>query len=387
MKRTRRCLTAIVSLTLCIALFLSPTVSAGKTSVAFDLDGSAHFNELDVLYFLRSMYFPNYYATDDNLDYNSDGKVDDSDAKYLLFNYFFPTIYKIENRDFSWHQCPEEARAFLENTTYSEDDYSYTNVTQYVPDPVVSTHNRPVAFKVGGEEFYNLVPGVKTEFSVKGVSGTLCPLDSVRWIRSDKATNVRDIGGWECDGGTVKYGLLYRGSDITPKDIKVLKTELGIKWELNLMEKDDPRTVSTLGEDIGYYKPDVFTQYTLNNRNMYSSLKFVFDAVEKGEPVYIHCKAGADRTGTMMFVLEHLLGMNPGDVDKDYELTMFYSNSLQRTRCNSSFYLKLVNQLKVYEGETFRDKMVTYVKSLGITAEEINAFRAAMTDGNPEIIE
>ena len=387
MKRTKRCLTAIISLGLCMVLFLTPTVSAGKTSVAFDLDGSAHFNTSDVLYLIRSIYFPDYYATDDNLDYNSDGKVDDSDAKYLLFNYFFPTIYKIENCDFSWHQCPEPAKTFLENTTYSEDDYSYSNVLQYVPKLVFSTHNRPVAFKIGEEQFYNLVPGVKTKFNVKGASGTLCPLDSVRWIRSADALNVRDIGGWECDGGTVKYGLLYRGSDMTPKDVIVLKTELGIKWELNLMEKESSRTESVLGQDVGFYKPDVFPKYTLKNRNMYSSLKFVFDAVAKGEPVYIHCKAGADRTGTMMFVLEHLLGMNSGDVDKDYELTNFYTNGIERTRCNPSNYLRLVNELKTYEGETFRDKMITYVKSLGITAEEINAFRAAMIDGNPEMIE
>ena len=41
------------------------------------------------------------------------------------------------------------------------------------------------------------------------------PLDQVRWLNvAYLPRNVRDLGGWSCDGGTVKYGKLFRGSEL-----------------------------------------------------------------------------------------------------------------------------------------------------------------------------
>ena len=59
------------------------------------------------------------------------------------------------------------------------------------------------------------------------------------------------------------------------------------------------------------------------------TLTDIFDCVAKDEPVYFHCYAGADRTGTIALILEALLGMSQSDIDKDYELTCFTTELLQ----------------------------------------------------------
>lgn len=122
---------------------------------------------------------------------------------------------------------------------------------------------------------------------------------------------------------------------------------------------------------------------------MASYLRCVIDAVTHREPVYFHCSAGADRTGTLACVIEGLLGMSQSDIDKDYELTCFYSGTdtdNHARRRNESEWQGLIAQIGAKSGTTFRDKCVTFAAQLGFTAAEINAFRAAMIDGTPETV-
>ena len=63
------------------------------------------------------------------------------------------------------------------------------------------------------------------------------PTGKVRLINVDGATNIRDIGGWSCDGGTIKYGIIYRGGNIDSisSDGKFsMINELKIKKEIYL---------------------------------------------------------------------------------------------------------------------------------------------------------
>ena len=301
-----------------------------------------------------------------------------------------------------WHQCPEAVRNYLANVTYDPNDYSTSQIANYAPAIDVISNYKPIGQTVGGVTHYNEVPNVLTPFASDGKAGTLKPLDSLRWIRtrknSSEAWNVRDIGGWACDGGTVKYGLLIRGGRISSADRAVLVDQLGVQHEIDLRGKEgrdpsdgDVATESPLGSDVWFTIADKAASYALTPVATWQLyLRCVIDAVTHREPVYFHCTAGADRTGTLACVLEGLLGMSQSDIDKDYELTCFYSGTETDERArrrNESAWKGLINAINAVSGDTFRDKCVHFaVGTCGMSMADINAYRAAMTNGTPETL-
>ena len=301
-----------------------------------------------------------------------------------------------------WHQCPEAVRNYLTNVTYDSNDYSTSQIASYAPANAVVSNYKPIGRDAGGETHFNEVPNIETPFAGGGKAGTLKPLDFLRWIRtrnnSAEAWNVRDLGGWACDGGTVKYGLLIRGGKLSSADRAVLVGEMGIQHDLDLRGRegggsgDEPEmTESPLGSDVWYTRTQQYAWYALAPVPTWETyLRCVIDAVTHREPVYFHCTAGADRTGTLACVLEGILGMSQSDIDKDYELTTFYSGSVSDAnarRRNESDWKGLINSINAVSGETFRDKCVHFaVGTCGISMADINAFRAAMIDGTPETL-
>ncbi len=299
-----------------------------------------------------------------------------------------------------WHQCPELVRSYLANVTYDPTDYSTSQIANYAPATAVVSNYKPIGQEAGGVMHYNEVPNILTPFAGNNAAGTLKPLDALRWIRtrdnSAEAWNVRDLGGWACDGGTVKYGLLIRGGKLSAADRAVLVGELGVQHDLDLRGRegggsgDEPdMTESPLGSDVWYTRTQQYAWYALTPVAAWQAyLRCVIDAVTHREPVYFHCTAGADRTGTLACVLEGLLGMSQSDIDKDYELTTFYSGSgsdATARRRNEADWKGLIDEINAVSGDTFRDKCVHFaVGTCGMSMADINAYRAAMINGTPE---
>ena len=301
----------------------------------------------------------------------------------------------------AWHQCPELVRNYLANVTYDPNDYSTSQIANYAPATAVVSNYKPIGQAAGGVTHYNEVPNVLTPFASGGKAGTLKPLDALRWIRTSAgatAWNVRDLGGWACDGGTVKYGLLFRGGKLTADDRAVLVGELGVQHDLDLRGRegggpgDEPEmTASPLGSDVWYTRTQQYAWYALTPVATWQAyLRCVIDAVTHREPVYFHCTAGADRTGTLACVLEGMLGMSQSDIDKDYELTCFYSGTSSDSaarRRNETDWTGLINAINAVPGDSFRDKCVHFaVGTCGMSMADINAYRAAMIDGTPETL-
>ncbi len=138
-------------------------------------------------------------------------------------------------------------------------------------------------------------------------------------------------------------------------------------------------TQSALGSDVRLVDA-VIRPYTRmfdpDQTNEYAAVLRVF-ADERNYPVYMHCWGGADRTGTVAFILEGLCGVSEADLAIDYELTSFTMFGL-RTRMNrgTANFADVVAKIKTYPGATLAEKFAAYARdTLGLTDAEIAAIR------------
>ena len=272
--------------------------------------------------------------------------------------------------------------------------------TLYVLDETTGRATKASA-REGEKTIYNLIPDHVYQWFVKDgdgkvvSSGRLKPTGSVRMLKFlySGIRNFRDLGGWECDGGTIKYGLLIRGGFFGDKeadpDNRKLAEDIGIKHEVDLRD-EATATESPIGKHVHYYCYPISTYYAdiVNgtDRGSYESavkaLRSIFNAVKYGECCYWHCSLGADRCGTISWMIEALLGMARRDMDKDYEITTFYvypAQSSTRYR-NRTDYRALNDYLP-----TFEDVIRWYLNA-GFSIDELNAFRSAAIDGTPSVL-
>ena len=290
-----------------------------------------------------------------------------------------------------WHQCPEAVRRYLDTVSYDPTDYGSSQIDSYADGSVLA---KPIAGTLGGVAHCNEVPYILTPY----LKGAVKPLDRLRWINSPER-NIRDLGGWACDGGTIKYGKLFRGGEVYAADTELIKTlhdEIGIRAELELQGTDAGEDYSVIGTDVDFCCPTeggaYWAYYTLKNEaSMREAFRFILDSVRRDRPLYFHCSAGADRTGTIACLIEALLGVSQSNIDKDYELTSFNGSDYLRKRCGREYaagqweygYKNLITAITALEGGSLRDKAVNYLARLGFTAAELNEFRAGMIDGTP----
>lgn len=333
----------------------------------------------------------------------------------------------------SFNQTNERAAAYLAAAGYTASDYTgsvmpqYEDVTQPLDDPLGfaltlesagtlcfwdETDGRgwsePVS--AGSCTAYNLVPGHPTRWWLTDSNGRtvqngrLMAIGALRMIYQEGTNNFRDLGGWVCDGGRVKYGLLLRGGQLvyagstgsvtlaTAADLRRLRS-WGVRCELDLRGEDEiSETSSVLGSDVRFVLMDMDYYAAAVNLSgaalgeTVKALKLLMDNVIHGVPTYFHCAAGADRTGTLAMLAEALLGVSQADLDKDYELTSFYPlQGYERLR--SGQWKGLIDYMNTMSGRSFRDKCVQWALSAGIRLEEINAYRAAMIDGSPGMLD
>lgn len=314
-----------------------------------------------------------------------------------------------------FNQVREEVQSYLDNATYDPTDYTTSQIADYV---TTTSNNYPVGCKInikqagkliiydtanggsmtvdstlGDNYIYNLTPNtVSTYVNIVDnkivQSGTIKPTGTLRMIKSQSAFNVRDLGGWTCDGGTVRYGKLFRGGQCYAADADVFYNMLKIRHELNLRYDNEITSyTSPLGDGVEFTHIDG-AWYTLANKtDIKAMVDCVIDCVLKDNPLYFHCATGADRTGTLALIILAILGVSQSDIDKDYELTCFKTGVATDTtarRRNEGEWAGLVTTVNNYIGDTFRDKVVNYLVSAGISINDINAFRHSMINGNPE---
>lgn len=258
------------------------------------------------------------------------------------------------------------------------------------------------------EPIYNVSPNGICQYKIISggevvAAGQLNPTGKVRTLYGTTLKNCRDLGGWACDGGTVKYGKLFRTSELTGlsrPDEQITNLEksmfinlLGIKCEVDLRDTTEQGGTATFDSSVEYLHQDIvaykdgFTNETRRNQLKIVLTKIMTNAVEN-KPTFWHCVAGADRTGTVAWLLLGLLGVSQSDCDKEYEITCLSGPTRFRNKDYATLgYLSgLYNYVANLGKSNFRDNIVEAFRILGIDECLVNSFRMSMIDGNPTTV-
>ena len=184
----------------------------------------------------------------------------------------------------------------------------------------------------------NLAPGITYYYRVLNRSNTVLkqgavrPTGLVRMIQINGLYNTRDLGGWPTiNGKHIAYGKIFRGPQLnnlrTTEAKNYFLNFLGVTVDLDLRGKSGETPKKDLADVKIYQQLTVlkfFDEGKGNTQNLYKkAIRLIIGWLEQGEVVYIHCLGGADRTSTLAFLIEALVGMNESDLSKEYELVNF----------------------------------------------------------------
>lgn len=176
----------------------------------------------------------------------------------------------------------------------------------------------------------------------------------IKRLRLAHAANVRDLGGYETDGGGItRWNTLYRAGDLSRADENDWKKveELGIKTILDLRSVSELRTnpdrppqgiawyhmpLQTEDIDLGHLEESAGAAFMKSLREGYLAMagqNTGLLAAALGQltrslcdgTVLFHCSAGKDRTGVLASAVLWLCGVDRKDIIADYEVSFTYN--------------------------------------------------------------
>ena len=240
--------------------------------------------------------------------------------------------------------------------------------------------------KTGTKYYYRVLLELNNANTI-GTTGTFETQASPRILSIDGITNVRDLGGWQvADGRTIKQGLIYRGTELdgaveadyclTERGLQQMTEELGIRFDMDLRAKG-PNHLDALGTDVTHKYYAVAMYYAILDNQ--EQLRELFSDLAEPEnyPVYIHCTYGRDRTGSVCYLLEALLGVSDSDLEREYSLTAFTNSYINLPELNA-----LIERISMFSGNTTQEKVEGYLLSIGVTPQQIASIREILLTPN-----
>ncbi|KAI4179477.1 MAG: hypothetical protein L6R41_007829 [Letrouitia leprolyta] len=170
------------------------------------------------------------------------------------------------------------------------------------------------------------------------------PLPVPPFVPVEGMFNLRDIGGYEIPTifgrpRSIRRGLIYRGGEpsrITPAEstgciLELLRRPIvevdGIeRIHIDIWAEAVRKDGNPTAQDYQHFKKNSLERFIAKGIEVFengTTLRPIFDHLAKPNPspVYLHCTAGKDRTGTVVLLLFRLAGVSPELAAEEYELT------------------------------------------------------------------
>lgn len=257
---------------------------------------------------------------------------------------------------------------------------------------IESTHAEAINLMVGARYYWKVIQ------RREGVPAVESPVASFvthpappRWILVPGIPNVRDLGGWSVgDHHRVRQGLIYRSAELNthtvlpPEGERVLIEELNIRTDLDLRgtaEDESPAPALDLAR-VNWAPCPLYAYRDIFTPEGKESVRRAFQVLADPDryPVLIHCWAGADRTGTLAFLINGMLGVSLPDLIHDYELTSLSRIGL---RLDKGFGLDdILNGLKAFgeAGAPLQKQIETYLQEAGVPREALERMRQSLIE-------
>lgn len=219
--------------------------------------------------------------------------------------------------------------------------------------------------------------------------------DVPRGISLGPVGNTRDIGGMRLEtGGRIRQVMVYRGGlleEMQDRDRLHQQSLYGIVTDLDLRlsRETGGKTISPLGEHIRYcniagpcYLGGAADVPGIEMPEGKAGLRDIFRLLAKAEtyPVYIHCSIGRDRTGSVLMLLEGILGALEGEMQRDYEMSLFRMDP-DVVGYVKEKYLPMLEWFASYgKGKRLAEHMECYLLDAGVTKEELDQIRMLLIE-------
>lgn len=244
---------------------------------------------------------------------------------------------------------------------------------------------------------YNLYGGKRYYWRVRCYGKGLKPFSPVnmfftrkcaRTIKVKGAYNMRDLGGYTTSSGKkIRQGLVYRAGSfdsVKEKGEETIK-ELGIKTQLDIRRKGEGKYgEKTLPVDQyiaikGHAYERIFRSKGRRKRTI--EIMKVF-ANEDNYPIVFHCIYGRDRTGTIAFLLNGMLGVSKKDLYRDYEMTFLSKHSGSHAKQKMKRFGKFYKMIRTYKDPDLllADNIKAYLMDNGMKDEEIREIERIMLE-------
>lgn len=226
----------------------------------------------------------------------------------------------------------------------------------------------------GGETVYSSVASFETK-------------PGPRVLSVADVKNIRDLGGWmTLDGEVIPCGRIYRSANLDhPEEDaqKCLLEELGIKTELDFRDPDKDAINPVLTSSLNYINISI-PSYAGFLKDRFNGAK-VLRVFTKPEnyPIDFHCAGGADRAGTVSFLLNALCGVDEIDLVCDYELTAArFRNGAKDSSYTYFKFPEFIEAFYLRPGDTMREKARYFcMNECGLSEMEVaNIVAIRMTD-------
>ena len=256
--------------------------------------------------------------------------------------------------------------------------------------------------KANNGVIHNMIPGQtyyweKSDDSTVYGYVTATSKNGTRWVDTGTIRNVRDLGGLpvtytdsnsQTVTGTVAYGRLFRGEKLNSAPATEL-TNLGITTEYNVGDEYSSDTHLTdyhLNQVIHYdfdYNSGDENNPNSNYMKAWTAVTNIMTDVANTNTtknVFFHCRVGADRTGTVAYLLEGLLGVPDEMRYEEYALTNV-SGLYDRTRYYKQKASNNANKFVYMMGyvKTTQNIYDWYMHNPNASTSLIQSFRSAMT--------